>query len=134
MQKVIEIEQYLLFFIDFIRVPKYRVRPIDITVWVFLNSRDLGINKAADELNEHRKRENSELFMKRYIQPWAKVMSYLFKLSYYDSMIVWYIHVIYGFKEEFVWFPNMQNLLMWHCNQLDLYLKKLMQIGGEKVA
>ena len=29
MQKIIEIEQHLLFFIDFIRVPKYRVRPID---------------------------------------------------------------------------------------------------------
>ena len=28
MQKIIEIEQHLLFFIDFIRVPKYRVRPI----------------------------------------------------------------------------------------------------------
>ena len=31
MQKIIEIEQHLLFFIDFIRVPKYRVRPIDQT-------------------------------------------------------------------------------------------------------
>ena len=30
MQKIIEIEQHLLFFIDFIRVPKYRVRPIVI--------------------------------------------------------------------------------------------------------
>ena len=28
MQKIIEIEQHLLFFIDFLRVPKYRVRPI----------------------------------------------------------------------------------------------------------
>ena len=28
MQKIIEIEQHLLFFIDFFRVPKYRVRPI----------------------------------------------------------------------------------------------------------
>ena len=28
MQKIIEVEQHLLFFIDFIRVPKYRVRPI----------------------------------------------------------------------------------------------------------
>ena len=30
MQKIIEIEQHLLFFIDFIRVPKYRVRPITV--------------------------------------------------------------------------------------------------------
>ena len=28
MQKIIEIEQHLLFSIDFFRVPKYRVRPI----------------------------------------------------------------------------------------------------------
>ena len=28
MQKIIEIEQHLLFFINFFRVPKYRVRPI----------------------------------------------------------------------------------------------------------
>ena len=28
MQKISEIEQHLLFFIDFLRVPKYRVRPI----------------------------------------------------------------------------------------------------------
>ncbi len=27
----------------------------------------LCINEAADELNEHRKRENQELFMKRYL-------------------------------------------------------------------
>ena len=32
MQKIIEIEQHLLFFIDFIRVPKYRVRPIMFTI------------------------------------------------------------------------------------------------------
>ena len=32
MQKIIEIEQHLLFFIDFIRVPKYRVRPIVLDV------------------------------------------------------------------------------------------------------
>ena len=28
MRKIIEIEQHLLFFIDFLHVPKYRVRPI----------------------------------------------------------------------------------------------------------
>ena len=28
MQKIIEIEQHLLFFIDFLRVPKHRVQPI----------------------------------------------------------------------------------------------------------
>ena len=30
MQKISEIEQHLLFFIDFLRVPKYRVRPIAV--------------------------------------------------------------------------------------------------------
>ena len=30
MQKIIEIEQDLLFYMDFLRVPKYRVRPIKV--------------------------------------------------------------------------------------------------------
>ena len=33
MQKIIEIEQHLLFFIDFLRVPKYRVRPIFFSIF-----------------------------------------------------------------------------------------------------
>ena len=33
MQKIIEIEQHLLFFIDFFRVPKYRVRPINTSAF-----------------------------------------------------------------------------------------------------
>ena len=37
MQKIIEIEQYLLFFIDFFRMPKYRIQPIYIIFWFRLS-------------------------------------------------------------------------------------------------
>ncbi len=36
MQKIIEIEQHLLFFIIFFRVPKYRVRPIKLVSLVLV--------------------------------------------------------------------------------------------------
>ena len=59
MQKIIEIEQHLLFFIDFIRVPKYRVRPI-VSLLVTL----LSPIRISQVLCNSKKKRASELFSK----------------------------------------------------------------------
>ena len=72
------------------------------------------------------------MFSSLILQPCAKVMSILFKVSYDYMKKAWCIHEMHDFKDNFVSFPNMLIFFMWLKYLLEFYFKNRSKLEGEK--